>query len=256
MGLLYFAYKLLAAVTAAAAFVWVDATVRHSQAATEKEIQDQVKQEIKDKINELNTELGKKLISLDGLEGKVALQKSVDQIKIDLLEALKKQSPIYIEPISTGKRFEEIKSELAELQKELKATIQREREIREAEHNQRTASDQDLFQKLEAANRAKQNLSRQDLAKASLKGIDLQAAELRNSNFRETDLSQANLNSASLSKANLSKAQLSGTKLNGADLTEADLSEANLAGAELEKANLNGACSMPICGKPTWMPLS
>ncbi|QYO64380.1 pentapeptide repeat-containing protein [Leptolyngbya sp. 7M] len=118
----------------------------------------------------------------------------MDQIKIDRLEALKKQSPIYIEPRSTGKRFEEIKSELAELQKELKAAIQREREIQEAEHNQHTASDQDLFQKLEAANRAKQNLSRQDLAKASLKGIDLQAAELRNSNFRETNLSQANLN--------------------------------------------------------------
>ena len=72
---------------------------------------------------------------------------------------------------------------------------------------------------VEAAIKAKANLSWANLSRANLSGADLSGA----------NLSWANLSGADLSKANLSGADLSWANLSWADLSRANLSRANLS---------------------------
>jgi uncharacterized protein YjbI with pentapeptide repeats len=69
----------------------------------------------------------------------------------------------------------------------------------------------------------------------------IEAAVKARANLSGANLSGANLYGADLSGANLSRANLSGANLSGANLSGADLSGANLYGANLSGANLYGA---------------
>jgi hypothetical protein len=73
-------------------------------------------------------------------------------------------------------------------------------------------------------------------AKANLSWADLSGANLIRAN-----LSGANLSGANLIRANLSEADLIRANLSEANLSEADLIRANLSGANLSGANLSGA---------------
>ena len=80
------------------------------------------------------------------------------------------------------------------------------------------------------------NLSRTNLFRADLSDSDLSDSNLSRTNLSETNLSRTNLFRANLSRANLFRANLSGT-----DLSRANLFEANLSGAHLFEANLSDA---------------
>jgi hypothetical protein len=69
-------------------------------------------------------------------------------------------------------------------------------------------------------------------AKANLSGADLSGADLSKANLSGADLSGADLSKANLSGADLSKANLSGADLYGADLSGADLSGAKVANSK------------------------
>ena len=94
---------------------------------------------------------------------------------------------------------------------------------------------------VEAAIKAKANLSEADLSWANLSWANLSEA-----NLSEANLSWANLSEADLSKANLSWANLSWADLSKANLSWADLSKADLSKADLSKANLSEADLSPI----------
>jgi hypothetical protein len=94
---------------------------------------------------------------------------------------------------------------------------------------------------VEAAIKAKANLSEANLSKANLSEADLSWANLSEANLSEADLSEADLSWANLSKANLSKANLSWANLSEANLSWANLSEANLSWANLSEADLSWA---------------
>ena len=74
-------------------------------------------------------------------------------------------------------------------------------------------------------------------ARANLSGADLRGADLGGAYLRGADLSDANLSDANLSGANLSGANLSGAHLSDANLSDANLSAANLSGAHLSGAD-------------------
>lgn len=85
-----------------------------------------------------------------------------------------------------------------------------------------------LRRTVEAAVRARADLSRADLS-----GADLSRADLIGANLRRANLRGASLIGARLSGASLIGALLSGARLSGADLSGADLTEANLRGGRL-----------------------
>ena len=78
-------------------------------------------------------------------------------------------------------------------------------------------------------------------AKADLSGANLSGANLSGADLYGANLSGANLSRANLYGANLSRANLYGANLSGANLYGANLSRANLSGANLYGANLYGA---------------
>src|SRR5579863_8317055 len=82
---------------------------------------------------------------------------------------------------------------------------------------------------IEAAIKAKADLSYADLRSANLRYADLSYADLSYADLRSADLSYADLRSANLSYANLSYANLS-----YADLRSANLSYANLSYAKID----------------------
>jgi hypothetical protein len=99
---------------------------------------------------------------------------------------------------------------------------------------------------IEAAIKAKANLSWADLSganliRANLSGANLSGANLIRANLSEADLIRANLSEANLSEADLIRANLSGANLSEANLSEADLIRANLSWADLSGANLSEA---------------
>jgi hypothetical protein len=99
---------------------------------------------------------------------------------------------------------------------------------------------------VEAAVRAKTDLSDADLSAANLRdanlsAANLSAANLRDANLSAADLSAANLRDADLSAANLSAANLRDANLSAANLSAADLSDADLSAANLRDANLRDA---------------
>ena len=83
--------------------------------------------------------------------------------------------------------------------------------------------------------------ARADLSDAYLSGADLSDADLSDANLRWAYLSDANLRCAYLGGADLSAACL-----RGADLSGAYLSGADLRGADLSGANLRGAKNIPV----------
>jgi uncharacterized protein YjbI with pentapeptide repeats len=94
---------------------------------------------------------------------------------------------------------------------------------------------------LSEANLSRANLSGADLYGANLYGANLYGANLYWANLYWANLSEANLYGANLSRANLSEANLSRANLYWANLSEANLSRADLSGADLYGANLSGA---------------
>jgi hypothetical protein len=94
---------------------------------------------------------------------------------------------------------------------------------------------------LEAAVKAKADLSRANLSRANLFGANLFGANLSGADLSGADLSGADLSGADLSGANLSRANLSRANLSGANLSRANLYGADLFGANLSRANLYGA---------------
>ena len=78
-------------------------------------------------------------------------------------------------------------------------------------------------------------------AKANLSFADLSFADLSFANLSFADLSFADLSFANLSFADLSFADLRSADLSFADLSSADLSSANLSSANLSSANLSSA---------------
>ncbi len=85
------------------------------------------------------------------------------------------------------------------------------------------------------------DLSGADLSGSSLSGANLSGAYLYGANMPGANLSGANLFRANLSVATLSRANLSGSNLFHADLSGAKLSHANLSGADMTGANLSHA---------------
>jgi hypothetical protein len=94
---------------------------------------------------------------------------------------------------------------------------------------------------LSSANLRSANLSSADLSYADLRSADLSSANLSSANLRSANLSSANLRSANLSYANLSYANLSYADLSSANLSYANLRSANLSYANLSYANLSSA---------------
>ena len=99
---------------------------------------------------------------------------------------------------------------------------------------------------LSGANLSRANLSGANLSRADLSGAYLSEANLSRANLSRADLSEANLSGANLSRADLSgaylsEANLSRADLSGAYLSRANLSRADLSGANLSRANLSGA---------------
>ncbi len=90
------------------------------------------------------------------------------------------------------------------------------------------------------------DLVRADLRYASLQGAimfatNLQGASLDLASLQEAILSLASLENASLAGASLQAADLSSAKLQGADLSSTQLQGASLSNASLQGANLDGA---------------
>ena len=81
---------------------------------------------------------------------------------------------------------------------------------------------------VEAAVKAKTNMSHSNLRNSDLSGADLSGADLSYSDLRGSDLSGADLSGAYLRNSNLRNSDLS-----GADLSYSDLSYSNLRGADL-----------------------
>ncbi|MGL4232670.1 MAG: pentapeptide repeat-containing protein [Casimicrobium sp.] len=79
----------------------------------------------------------------------------------------------------------------------------------------------------------------------------LEAACKARADLSGADLSGANLSGANLSGANLYGADLSGANLSGANLSGANLSGANLSGANLSGANLSGAIGSSLAVSKT-----
>ena len=97
---------------------------------------------------------------------------------------------------------------------------------------------------VEAAIKAKADLSyadlrSADLSSANLSSADLRSADLSSADLRSADLRYADLSYADLSYADLSSANLSSADLSSADLRSADLRSADLSSADLSSANLN-----------------
>ena len=83
--------------------------------------------------------------------------------------------------------------------------------------------------------------------------INLSSADLYSANLSSADLSSANLSSANLISADLRSANLISAYLYSADLSSADLNSANLSFANLHSANLSSAkygYGVPLENKP------
>lgn len=94
---------------------------------------------------------------------------------------------------------------------------------------------------VEAAVRARANLSDSNLSETNLFRADLSDSNLSRTNLSRTNLSETNLSRTNLFRANLSRANLFRANLSGTDLSRANLFEANLSGAHLFEANLSDA---------------
>ena len=87
---------------------------------------------------------------------------------------------------------------------------------------------------VEAAVKARANLTLANLTEANLTRANLTEANLTLANLTEADLTWANLTEANLTLANLTEANLTWANLTGANLTRANLTEANLTRANTD----------------------
>ena len=165
----------------------------------------------------INTDLGSRIITLNGAEVRGVDLRVADLNRVDL----------------SGADLSEADLRGANLSKA---------DLREANLSKVDLSKADL----DGANLSEADLRGANLSGSNLSGTDLSGANLSGSNLSEANLSEANLFCARLGEANLNNAtlrgaDLSGANLSGANLRRADLTRANLNGANLSKADLRGA---------------